>query len=119
MILKFGSWKKENDIFEAVKNGIKTIETRPATEKYLGIGVGDRLTLVSLETSETCERKVSYVHKYKTVEEMGENEEVSKIVPGVKTKEELVEVFEEFKKKWGKEYAEKLEKFGIVAVGLK
>lgn len=118
VVLKFASWKKENDIFDAVKNGFKTVETRPATEKYSQIRTGDTVTLRSLDTGESIEKKVSFVHKYRSIGDMAEAEDTSKIVPGVTTRDRLAEVFEEFKKKWGREYAEKLEKYGIIAIGL-
>lgn len=118
-ILKFASWKNPNDIFQAVKNGDKTIETRPATAKYRAIQKGDELILLSLETGEKITKMVGWIHYYQTVEEMAKKEEVDQIVPGVKTAEELVEVFEAFKSKWGEEYASKLKQYGIVAIGLK
>lgn len=118
IILRFASWKDKNDIFLAVKKGIKTIETRPATEKYSSIKIGDILELESLDTREKVKKTASFVHIYRSIEKMAKNEVVEQIIPGVKTPGELVRVFEEFKKKWGKEYAEKLEKYGIVAIGL-
>lgn len=118
-ILKFASWKNPNDIFQAVKAGDKTIETRPATEKYRAIKKGDKLSLLSLESGEEITKIVDWIRHYQTIEEMAKKEEVGKIVPGVKTAEELVEVFKEFKRKWGKEYASKLKQYGVVAIGLK
>lgn len=121
--LKFASYETPNDIFNAVKYGRKTIETRPRNKEssrgYSNIKVGDTLILRSNETGEEIEKTVTFVHNYDSVDEMAENESVEKIFPGVKTKKELVDVFGTFKKKWGRRYAEKLEKFGIVAIGFK
>ena len=58
------------------------------------------------------------VSKYKSVAQMAKNEEVDKIVPRVKSAQELINVFEEFKKKWGKNYAKKLTENGIVVLEL-
>lgn len=121
--LKFASYKKRNDIFDAVKSGEKTIETRPINlavkQNYSQVKVGDVLVMISLDTKERIEKRVTFVHIYKSVTELAKKEPVGKILPGVKISEELVDVFEEFKKKWGKSYANKLEKYGIVAIGFK
>lgn len=117
--IRFASWRDKNDIFTAIKDGRKTIETRPATEKYTSVVPGDILNLISLDTNERLQKKVEFIRSYKSVKEMANKEPAEKIVPGVKSANELISVFEEFKKKWGREYTEKLEKYGIVAIGLK
>ena len=50
-ILRFASYKKPNDIFEAVKSGEKTLETRPISTSK-NFKKGDELVLVSLDTKE-------------------------------------------------------------------
>lgn len=122
-VLKFASWKKKNDIFKAVKSGEKTIESRPYNpEKKRNYGLvkpGDTLVLKSLDTGEKIEKKASFVHVYQSVAKMAESEPVEKIIPGCQSAAELVRIFEELKKKWGRNYARKLEKYGIVAIGMK
>lgn len=121
--LKFASYKSPNDIFNAVKSGEKTIETRPGNangkKNYADIKPGDQLIMRSNDTGEELTKVATFVHTYKSVTEMSENEPVAKILPGAKTSEELINVFDKLKKKWGRRYAEKLEKFGIVAIGFK
>jgi len=121
-ILKFAFWKEKNDIFEMVKSGKKTIEDRPLNlekkRNYSKVKPGDTLVLLSLDTGEKIEKRATFVHVYRSVEEMAKNEPVEKIIPGVKTPEKLVNIFEELKKKWGRNYARKLEKYGIVAIGI-
>ena len=121
-VLKFASWKKKNDIFEMVKSGKKTIEDRPYNPEkkrnYGKVKPGDILILKSLDSGEIIEKKVKYVHIYPSVLEMAKNEPVEKIIPGVKTAQELVGIFEQLKRKWGRNYARKLEKYGIVAIGM-
>ena len=121
-VLKFASWKTKNDIFEMIKSGAKTIEDRPLNlekkRNYSKIKPGDTLVLYSLDTGEKIEKKAQFVRVYKSVKEMAENEPIGKIISGAKTPEELVSIFEELKKKWGENYARKLEKYGIVAIGL-
>jgi ASC-1-like (ASCH) protein len=121
--LKFASYKTPNDIFNAVKTGDKTIETRPGNAKgkknYADIKPEDILIMRSNDTGEELAKVVTFVHSYKSISEMAENEPVGKIIPGINTTEELVNVFDKLKKKWGRRYTEKLEKFGIVAIGFK
>lgn len=121
-VLKFASWKKKNDIFEMVKSGEKTIEDRPYNPEkkrnYSKVKPGDTLVLKSLDTGEKIEKKASFIHVYRSVEKMARNEPVEKIIPGVKSPKDLVEIFEQLKKKWGSNYARKLENYGIVAIGM-
>ena len=121
-VLKFASWKKPNDIFEMVKSGQKTIEDRPLNldkrRNFGQIKPGDILVCVSLDTKEKIERIVKWVKIYQSIRKMAEYEPVDQIIPGVKTADELVAIFEQLKKKWGNSYARKLEKYGIVAIGM-
>jgi ASC-1-like (ASCH) protein len=121
-VLKFASWKKKNDIFEMVKSGKKTIEDRPYNPEkkrnYSKVKPGDILVLKSLDTGEKIEKTTRFTHIYKSVAEMAENEPVGKIIPGCRSAEELVAIFEQLKKKWGRNYARKLGKYGIVAIGM-
>jgi len=122
-ILKFAFWKTPNDIFEAVKSSRKTIETRPlnpkSTKNYAHMKSEDQVEIVSLDTKERLIKTVDFIHTYRSVSRMADQEDIGKILPGVKSKEELLEAFDEFKKKWGKDYAFKLDNYGIVAIGLK
>ncbi len=121
--LRFASYKKKDDIFDFVKSGKKTIETRPydPTKKrnYALVAPGDTLVFYSLDSKGKFERTATFTHVYPSVAEMVKNEPVGKIFPGIKTPENLLAVYEELKSKWGKSYAYKLEKYGIVAVGFK
>lgn len=121
--LKFASYNTPNDIFEAVKSGEKTIETRPRNKEsnrdYSRIKPGDTLVMQSNETGERVERTVIFLHKYDSVKQLAENEPVENIFPGIKFPDELIEIFEILREKWGKRYAEKLDKYGIVAIGFK
>jgi len=121
-VLKFAAWKKKNDIFEMVKSGKKTIEDRPYNPEkkrsYSKIEPGDTLVLVSLDSGDKIEKQAKWVHVYSGIKEMAENEPVDKIIPGCQSPAELVAIFEQLKKKWGVNYARKLEKYGVVAIGM-
>jgi ASC-1-like (ASCH) protein len=119
--LKFASYKTKDDIFNAIVIGKKTIETRPRNPEskrdYSDIKVGDTLVFQSLDSGRKLERKVVFIRLYRGVVEMVEKEDPEKIFPGVGSKDNLLILYDEVKKKWGKSYAQKLEKYGIVAIG--
>lgn len=122
-VLEFASYESKDDIFKAVKTCRKTIETRPRNPKssrdYSNIKVGDILVCKSLNSGKVVEKKVTFVHSYDSVNKMVEREDEEKILPGIGSKENLLKFYEEAKKKWGRNYTEKLEKYGIVAIGMK
>ncbi len=121
-LLRFSSYKEKDDIFRLIESGEKTIETRPYNPlkkcNYSKVKPGDTLIFQSLDSGKKIEKTATFMHVYKSVEEMVKNEPVDKIFPGIKTQENLLRVYDEVKKKWGRSYARKLEKYGIVAIGI-
>ncbi len=121
--LRFASYKTSDDIFDLIISGRKSVETRPrnpgGARDYSNIEIADKLLFCSIVSGREITKEVTFVHPYKSVEDMVEKEDVEKIFPGVGSKKKYLEVIEEVKKKWGKEYAFKLEKYGIVAIGFK
>lgn len=119
--LKFASNKTPDDIFNFVVSGQKTIETRPVNPKdhpnYTEVQVGDKLLFHSLDSSREIEKTVTFVHIYKSVQDMVSSEPIEKILPSIKTPQELLDIYEQVKQKWGAEYAKNLETHGIVAIG--
>lgn len=83
------------------------------------MGFGDKLILVSIASKRRIEKEITFVHKYKSPEKMLEHEDYEKIFPKIRSKENLLKVYEEAKIKWGKKYKNDLETFGIVALGIK
>ena len=62
-ILRFRAINK--DIFKAIRNGKKKVETRAATERYRNIKIGDTIKLICGKYS--FEMKVKKVKIYKTI----------------------------------------------------
>ena len=114
--LSFASYKSPDDIFNLIVNGSKTIETRPATKDFK---VGDKLNLVSIVSKRKIEKEIYFVHKYKSPEEMLSHEDYNKILPNIGNKENLLGVYKEVRTKWGKKYDDDLNKFGILAIGIR
>lgn len=120
--LKCASFETPHDIFTAIKNGTKTIDTRPRNPESSRnpelIQEGDVLVITSLETGESIEKSVSFIHVYKTLEALAQSEDPNLIFPGTVSGSELLLKFQKAKSKWGSGYKSKLEKYGIVAIGM-
>ncbi len=56
--------------FEEVRSGIKTVETRAATEKYRAVQVGDEITFACGD--DTFTKKVAKVYLWPTIEQVRE-----------------------------------------------
>ena len=122
--LRFASLKTPDDIFNLIVDGSKSIETRPRNPEdgkrdYPNVQVGDKLLFCSVASGREILKEVTFVHPYKSVGEMLENEDYEKIFPGISSKENLSDFYEVAKKKWGKKYKYELEHYGIVAIGFK
>lgn len=97
------------DIFEAILDGTKKVETRAASPKYQNFKIGDKITLVC--GSDKVEKEIKSVNYFKSIDEMLKNYEVSDINPYCKTENELREVYLSFPN-----YEEKLKEYGLVAL---
>lgn len=101
----------DKNIFEAIKNGTKTIETRAATDKYKAIKEGDILDFVCSE--EHLQKKVLEVKLFKTIEEMVEELGIKPIAPFADSIEEMKNIYYSFPN-----YKEKIANFGLIAFKL-
>ena len=122
--LRFASLHSPDDIFNLIVSGKKTIETRsrnPDNDKrdYTNVQVGDKLLFCSVSSGREILKEVTFVHPYNSVKEMIEAEDVKKILPGIGSKQNMLDQYEEAKKKWGKKYKHDLETYGVVAMGFK
>ncbi|OIO47548.1 MAG: hypothetical protein AUJ32_02565 [Parcubacteria group bacterium CG1_02_40_82] len=100
------------DIFEAIKNGSKKIETRAATKKFKNIRAGDRIVLVC--GKQRFENVVKAVRHFKTIKAMLKKYKIRQVNPWVSTEQELRQVYWNFPN-----YKEKIKKYGIIAFELK
>lgn len=122
--LRFASYKTPDDIFNLIVSGQKTIETRSVNPEkgarnYANVQVGDKLLFRSVVSGRELTKEVTFVHLYKSPNEMVKKEDVENIFPRIGTNENYLKVIEEVKKKWGKKYKYELETYGIVAIGFK
>lgn len=109
MVLTFN--KKNRDIFEAVRDGRKRVETRAATSKYADVKAGEVATFVC--DGETFTRTITAVRHFPSVEALLKKYAVSEIHPFSKTAAELKAVYDSFPG-----YTEKIREFGLIAMEL-
>jgi len=109
-ILKFRVVDRE--IFDAIIDGSKKIETRAATPKYRKVRVGDVLTLVC--GKKKIKKRVKGVDYFKTISSILKKYKVEDINPKISSIKEAKEMWHSFPG-----YKEKIKKFGLVAWRLK
>ncbi len=103
---------QDKNIFEAIKKGEKSIETRAGGGKYEGIKDGDYL-IFSCE-GKKFEREIIKVSKFKTISALVKKYPVKSINPMVKNILELTKMYESFPG-----YKERIKRDGILAFELK
>lgn len=96
------------DIFNAIRRGRKRVETRAATAKYRGIGVGDTLSFVC--GRDTFEKLVRSVRVFRTIAALLKRYSAMQIHPSAKSAKELRAAYYGFPN-----YREKIRKHGIIA----
>jgi ASC-1-like (ASCH) protein len=110
--MRFVFNKINKDIFTAVRDGSKKVETRAATVKYKGMKAGESVTFSC--DGETFEKIISKVTHFNSIDSLIKKYKPQDINPKLTTKEELEEMYHSFPG-----YKEKIEKEGIVAIEFK
>jgi len=110
-IIKLRFREENREIFEAIRTGRKTVETRAATERYQNIQPGDTLILVC--GKDQCTKQVLAVKIFKSITALLQQYQVQQIHPKLKTEEELKELYYSFPG-----YQAKIAQYGLVAMEL-
>lgn len=108
-ILKFRAVDQE--IFEAVLNGKKKVETRAFTAKYKDIKAGDELIFSC--GKDKFSKKIKKVKVFKSIADLLKKYKPRQINPNCKTTEELTAMYHGFPG-----YKEKIKKSGLLAMEL-
>ena len=109
IILRFRAQDKE--IFNAIKDGRKTVETRAGTVKYQKVQAGDSVVCVC--GKEKLEKEIAAFAIFKTPEALAKKYKVQNIHPAAASLEDLLKMWHSFPG-----YQEKIAKFGIAAFEL-
>ena len=103
--------EKDRDIFEAIRDNRKTIETRAAMIRYRDIKKGDCVMLVC--GKDVFEKSVANARIFKSIDSLLKKYKVKQINPNIETEEELKKMYKSFTA-----YREKIKKYGIITLEL-
>lgn len=106
-ILRFR--QADRAIFEDVRSGRKTVETRAATVKFRNIKPGDTVILIC--GKDKFEKKVRKAEIFKNIADLISKYKIKDIAPHLSTEEELRQMYAGFPG-----YGEKIAKSGLVAL---
>jgi ASC-1-like (ASCH) protein len=101
----------DRNIFEAIKNGEKTVETRAATVKYRNIAAGDIMSFVCGD--ECIEKNIESAEIFKDIDSLLQKHRLKDIGPYITNREHLIKMYYSFPG-----YKEKIAKFGLIALKL-
>ncbi|MFA6603713.1 MAG: ASCH domain-containing protein [Patescibacteria group bacterium] len=101
----------DRDIFDSVRSGEKTVETRAATERYRDIAGGDQILFVCGRDS--FAKIVKSARIFRSLPALLRRYRVRDINPDVRTAAALKAMYESFPG-----YREKIKKFGLIALEL-
>lgn len=99
------------DIFEAIRDGRKKIETRACDEKFRDITRGDAVTLMCEDDAFT--KTVKSTEVFTTIEALLEKYAPQDINPACTTEEDICAMYYSFPG-----YKEKIEEHGLIALEL-
>ena len=109
MLLRFR--KEDHDIFAAIRDGRKRVETCAATVKYARLEPGETLAFAC--DGERFERTIAAVSHFASVDALLEGYTPAQLHPGITTAEEVRAMYRGFPG-----YDAKIARYGIVAIEL-
>lgn len=104
--------KLQNDPFNGIKDGTKTIELRLNDEKRQALKIGDLIEFTNIVTSEVLRVKIENIYKYDSFEELYKH--FDKVELGYK-KEEIAK-YEDMLKYYSKE---EQDKYGVLGIRIR
>lgn len=93
-IIKIKFRAVNRDIFQAIRDGKKKVETRAATDKYRKVEIGDVMEFVCGKDRFT--KEVRSVEIFKTIGALLKKYEPQQISPNIKTEKEIREMWYSF-----------------------
>lgn len=119
LILEVGKmlYPEALDLFEALKDGRKIIETRANSTKYWSLNIDQEIWFKSLATREILQKKIIKNPRFyqyfgdarRTIAHAYKKEDFQKIMPGVRSLEEVIKNYFAFP-----DYEQKVARFGLV-----
>jgi ASC-1-like (ASCH) protein len=102
----------DKGIFESIKSGKKSVETRAATSRNMKLEAGDEVVFVCGKQS--LKKTIKEATKYKTVKAMLKDYRVKDIAPDLKNENELRDMYFAWPS-----YRDKIKEHGLIALELK
>jgi ASC-1-like (ASCH) protein len=99
----------DRDIYDAILDGNKKIETRAGTEKFTQLKKGDKVLLIC--GNDQTEKMIQNVERFESIDHLLSKYEPQDINPKISTREDLIKWYHSFPN-----YKEKIEKYGLVAM---
>ncbi len=96
------------DIFDAIKNGAKEIETRAAAEKFRAVKPGEVITCICGDSR--FEKRVKTIELFPDIDSVLQRYKPQQIHPALRTRQEIIDMYYSFPG-----YEEEIKKFGILA----
>jgi len=103
--------------FMYIKNGVKTVEGRKNSEKYQQYRKGD--ILIFHCAGEIVKTKITYIHRYKTVEDYLRRETLKRSVPCVKRVKDGVKIYNRFTSEKERNLLGKKCGYSFLGIGIK
>src|SRR5690349_148874 len=104
--------KTDTEIFNDIRTGRKSVETRAATKRYLPVAAGDTLTFVCGKDRFT--KTITKRFHWKSITAMLKEVPFQKIMPSVGSVENLKKAYASYPG-----YKEKLRKYGLLGFKLR
>lgn len=101
----------DREIYDALRSGEKKVETRANSPKYVAISNGDFLVFKCGDNS--FEKQITVVKRFSDIDKMLSCYRVQDINPRLKTREQLITMYNSFPN-----YDEKIKQFGLIAFEL-
>lgn len=98
-------------IYNALKSGEKTVETRANSPKYATVNIGDFLVFKCSDDS--FKKQIVVVKRFLNIDEMLSCYKVQDVNPALQTRDELISMYNSFPN-----YNEKIKRFGLIAFEL-
>ncbi len=104
--------KNSKFIFEAIKEGKKSVETRAASVRYKNISIGD--VLIFTCGDKRLEKEVKRVKRFASIHSLLKSVNFKKVMPWVSSVKEVEKSYYKFPG-----YKEKIKQLGLIAMYLK
>lgn len=103
----------EDPWFSYLVSGVKSVEGRKKSPKWVGLKAGQEVMLRCKQTGERRRCIITYIHEYENLPEYLVNEGVGRCLPGVNNLKDAVDIY----RQWSTD--EELSQYKFLGIGIK